>query len=64
MDRPGHDQHYAIDASKIKAALNWVPHHTFEEGMTKTIRWYLDHQDWVSRVTSGTYRDYYKRQYG
>ena len=63
-DRPGHDQHYAIDANKIKATLNWVPHHTFEEGLTKTIRWYLDHQDWVSSVTSGTYRNYYKRQYG
>ena len=62
-DRPGHDQRYAIDAKKIQTTLKWVPHHTFEEGLTKTIRWYLDHQDWVRNITSGSYRDYYKRQY-
>ena len=63
-DRPGHDQRYAIDAGKIKNTLNWTPRHTFEEGLTKTIRWYIDHQDWVSNITTGTYRDYYKHQYG
>ena len=49
-DRPGHDQRYAIDAGKIKNTLNWTPRHTFEEGLTKTIRWYIDHQDWVSNI--------------
>jgi len=63
-DRPGHDQRYAIDTGKIKNTLNWTPRHTFEEGLTKTIRWYIDHQDWVSNITTGTYRDYYKHQYG
>ena len=63
-DRPGHDRRYAIDATKIKTALNWTPRHSFEEGLTKTIRWYLDHQEWVSNITSGTYQDYYVRQYG
>jgi len=63
-DRPGHDQRYAIDAGKIKNTLNWTPRHTFEEGLTKTIRWYIDHQDWVSNIITGTYRDYYKHQYG
>ena len=63
-DRPGHDRRYAIDAGKIKNTLNWTPRHTFEEGLTKTIRWYIDHQDWVSNITTGTYRDYYKHQYG
>jgi len=63
-DRPGHDRRYAIDAGKIKKTLNWTPRHTFEEGLCKTIRWYIDHQDWVSNITTGTYRDYYKDQYG
>ena len=63
-DRPGHDRRYAIDAGKIKNTLNWTPRHTFEEGLTKTIRWYIDHQNWVSNITTGTYRDYYKHQYG
>ena len=63
-DRPGHDQRYAIDAGKIKNTLNWTQHHTFEEGLTKTIRWYIDHLDWVSTITTGTYRNYYKHQYG
>ncbi len=62
-DRPGHDQRYAIDASKIQRELGWAPKHTFESGITKTVRWYLDHQDWVSAVTSGAYRDYYTQQY-
>ena len=55
---------YAIDAGKIKNALNWKPRHTFEEGLAKTIRWYLEHEDWISNITSGTYLDYYEHQYG
>ena len=62
-DRLGHDRRYAIDATKIKTSLKWTPSNSFEEGITKTIRWYLDHQDWVRSVTSGSYQDYYKRQY-
>ena len=49
-DRPGHDRRYAIDATKIQQELGWVPAHTFESGIRKTIRWYLDHQDWVQSV--------------
>lgn len=49
-DRPGHDRRYAIDASKIQQELGWVPAHTFESGIRKTVRWYLDHQDWVRSV--------------
>lgn len=63
-DRPGHDRRYAIDASKIKNILNWTPHYSFEEGLTETIRWYLDHRDWVGNIISGEYREYYQRQYG
>ena len=63
-DRPGHDMRYAIDAGKIKNALNWKPRHTFEEGLAKTIRWYLEHEDWINNITSGTYLDYYEHQYG
>jgi dTDP-glucose 4,6-dehydratase len=49
-DRPGHDRRYAIDASKMQKELGWVPLHTFETGIRKTVRWYLDHQDWVETV--------------
>ena len=63
-DRPGHDRRYAINAGKIKNTLNLTPRHTFEEGLTKTIRWYIDHQDWVSNINTGKYRVYYKHQYG
>ncbi len=49
-DRPGHDRRYAIDASKIREELGWVPDHTFETGIRETVRWYLDHQDWVEEV--------------
>ncbi len=62
-DRPGHDQRYAIDASKVEQELGWAPQHTFESGIAKTVRWYLDHQDWVREVTSGAYREYYAQQY-
>ena len=56
-DRPGHDRRYAIDASRITAELGWRPAETFETGMEKTVRWYLDHKDWVDRVRSGRYRE-------
>jgi len=55
-DRPGHDQRYAIDATKIKNDLNWVPEETFETGMKKTIQWYLDNMQWCERVQSGKYQ--------
>ncbi|MFT7073803.1 dTDP-glucose 4,6-dehydratase [Patiriisocius sp. Uisw_017] len=62
-DRPGHDLRYAIDASKIKKELGWEPSVTFEEGLSKTIDWYLDNDVWLSNIVSGTYKDYYKNQY-
>ncbi|MEW5424695.1 dTDP-glucose 4,6-dehydratase [Amorphus sp. 3PC139-8] len=55
-DRPGHDLRYAIDASKIKAELGWEPAETFDSGLEKTVRWYLDNRDWWQRVRSGVYR--------
>lgn len=55
-DRPGHDRRYAIDATKIRGQLGWRPKEDFESGLERTVRWYLDHSDWVERVTSGTYR--------
>ena len=55
-DRPGHDRRYAIDASKLQGELGWKPAHTFERGMAETVDWYLDHQDWVTRVLDGSYR--------
>lgn len=63
-DRPGHDKRYAIDASKIQAELNWTPKMTFEEGLSKTIDWYLENTDWLKNVTSGDYQEYYKKMYG
>lgn len=62
-DRPGHDLRYAIDASKIKNELGWEPSVTFEEGLSETIDWYLNNELWLSHVTSGSYQDYYKKQY-
>src|SRR5690606_5415896 len=62
-DRPGHDLRYAIDATKINKVLNWEPSVTFEEGLEKTIDWYLGNTEWLDRVTSGAYQDYYKMQY-
>lgn len=62
-DRPGHDLRYAIDASKINKELGWKPSVTFEEGLEKTISWYLDNEEWLQNVTSGAYKDYYKKQY-
>jgi dTDP-glucose 4,6-dehydratase len=62
-DRPGHDRRYAINASKIANELGWKPKETFESGIQKTVQWYLDHQDWVEGVVSGSYRDWVARQY-
>ena len=62
-DRPGHDLRYAIDASKIKNELGWVPSVTFEEGLKKTIDWYLNNEDWLKNVATGAYQSYYKKQY-
>lgn len=55
-DRPGHDRRYAIDASKLKRELGWEPAHTFEEGISQTVGWYLDNRTWVDRVLDGSYR--------
>ena len=63
-DRPGHDRRYAIDARKLEAELGWRPAETFETGIRKTVRWYLDHGDWVARVQSGAYRDWVAANYG
>jgi len=63
-DRPGHDRRYAIDARKIETDLGWKPVETFETGIRKTVRWYLDHQDWVANVASGGYRDWIDTHYG
>ncbi|WP_040253049.1 dTDP-glucose 4,6-dehydratase [Psychroserpens mesophilus] len=62
-DRPGHDLRYAIDASKINKELGWKPSVTFEEGLEKTIEWYLNNEDWLNSVTSGSYKLYYQNQY-
>jgi len=63
-DRPGHDRRYAIDARKIERELGWRPTETFDSGIEKTVRWYLDNADWVANVQSGGYRDWVSRQYG
>ena len=63
-DRPGHDRRYAIDARKIETDLGWKPVETFETGIRETVRWYLDHQDWVANVASGGYRDWIDTHYG
>ena len=55
-DRPGHDQRYAIDASKIERELGWVPEETFETGLRKTVQWYLDNLEWCRRVQDGSYQ--------
>ncbi len=62
-DRPGHDQRYAIDASKIERELGWSPRETFESGMRKTVAWYLDNQHWVANVQSGDYRQWMETNY-
>ena len=62
-DRPGHDKRYAIDATKISKELGWKPSVTFEEGLEKTIDWYLGNEVWLKNVTSGKYQEYYEKQY-
>lgn len=62
-DRAGHDLRYAIDASKLKNELGWVPSLQFEEGLSKTVDWYLDNKSWLDHVTSGDYQKYYEAQY-
>ena len=62
-DRAGHDHRYAIDASKLNKTLGWKPSLQFEEGLEKTVDWYLANQEWVQHITSGAYQAYYHHQY-
>ncbi|SHG22675.1 dTDP-glucose 4,6-dehydratase [Dysgonomonas macrotermitis] len=62
-DRAGHDLRYAIDSNKLKNELGWEPSLQFEEGIEKTVQWYLDNQEWMDNVTSGDYQEYYKKMY-
>lgn len=63
-DRAGHDQRYAIDSSKLQNELDWKPSVTFEQGLEKTVDWFLANEDWLNKVTSGEYNKYYEKQYG
>ncbi|WP_458128160.1 dTDP-glucose 4,6-dehydratase [Pseudomonas sp. Z2-11] len=63
QDRPGHDRRYAIDASKIKSELGWVPTETFETGIRKTVTWYLDNQEWVEHILTGSYQKWIEHNY-
>ncbi|MDB4971663.1 MAG: dTDP-glucose 4,6-dehydratase [Myxococcaceae bacterium] len=63
-DRPGHDARYAIDASKLQRELGWTPKETFETGIQKTVRWYLENKEWVAEVRSGEYRKWIEQNYG
>lgn len=62
-DRPGHDKRYAIDATKLRTELNWIPEYDFKKGIEATINWYLEHNDWLEKVVSGDYTSYYKNFY-
>ena len=62
-DRAGHDLRYAIDSSKLQNDLGWKPSLQFEEGLEKTVDWYLANEDWLTNVTSGAYKEYYLNQY-
>ena len=62
-DRPGHDARYAIDSTKLQKELGWEPSLQFEEGIERTVRWYLDNQEWLDSVTSGDYQKYYDLMY-
>lgn len=62
-DRPGHDRRYAIDNKKITTQLGWKPAYTFEQGIRETIQWYLDNSEWVNRITTGDYQNYYDQMY-
>ena len=63
-DRPGHDMRYAIDSRKLQRELGWEPSLQFEEGIERTVRWYLDNQEWLDNITSGAYEKYYDDMYG
>jgi dTDP-glucose 4,6-dehydratase len=63
-DRPGHDRRYAIDATKLIDQLDWRPSVSFEQGLAKTIDWYLQNKEWLTNVVSGDYQKYYERMYG
>ena len=63
-DRPGHDRRYAIDPTKIHNELGWLPVTTFDEGIHRTVQWYLDHQDWWKHILAGEYQNYYEHMYG
>ena len=63
-DRPGHDRRYAIDPTKIHNELGWLPETTFDEGIHRTVQWYLDHQDWWKHILAGEYQNYYEHMYG
>jgi dTDP-glucose 4,6-dehydratase len=63
-DRAGHDLRYAIDSSKLQKDLDWKPSLQFEEGLEKTVEWYLENEEWLQNVTSGNYQSYYEDQYG
>lgn len=62
-DRPGHDRRYAIDATKLETEIGWKASTSFKEGLRDTIKWYLEHEEWLSNVTSGAYKEYYQKQY-
>jgi dTDP-glucose 4,6-dehydratase len=62
-DRAGHDLRYAIDSSKLKDELGWQPSLQFEEGIEKTVAWYLDNKEWLENITTGDYKEYYKKNY-
>ena len=62
-DRAGHDLRYAIDSTKLKEELGWEPSLQFEEGIDKTVKWYLNNEDWLKNVTSGEYEKYYEAMY-
>jgi dTDP-glucose 4,6-dehydratase len=62
-DRPGHDRRYAMDSSKARATLGWIPRHTFEDGLRHTVEWYVEQRAWWERVRSGAYQQYYQQQY-
>jgi dTDP-glucose 4,6-dehydratase len=62
-DRPGHDRRYRLDCSKIQSELGWSPQVSFREGLERTIGWYLSHKQWIDRITSGEYREYYESVY-
>jgi dTDP-glucose 4,6-dehydratase len=63
-DRPGHDRRYGIDFSKLRGELGWSPSVPLPEGLARTVRWYLDHEEWWRRIKSGVYRDFYQKHYG